>query len=128
MKFLKKSDIILVLSILIIGISSMVIYKYIFADKPVRAEIYYKTELIKTLELTKGKDVHFTIPQNKNVVFHLEPDGSICFEKSDCPDKICVKTGKLNTAGQTAACLPNEIFIKIVPQAGHDKEDMDIIG
>lgn len=128
MKFFKKSDIVLVLTILIIGISSMLIYRYIFAAKPAKAEIYYKSKLVRTVELTKGKDIHFSIPQNKNVVFHLEPDGSIGFESSDCPDKICIKTGKLHTVGQTAACLPNEIFLKIVPQGGHSNQDIDMIG
>ncbi len=128
MKFFKKSDIILVLTIVFIGILSMFIYKYNFAEKPARAEIYYKTQLIKSVDLTKGKDVHFSIPQNKNVLFHLDPDGNISFEHSDCPDKICIKTGKLHTVGQTAACLPNEIFLKIVPLNGHEEQDIDIIG
>ncbi len=128
MKFFKRSDLILVSAIVIIGILSMFIYKYNFSDKPAKAEIYYKAKLVKTVELTKGEDLHFSIPQNENVVFHLEPDGTISFEKSDCPDKICVNTGKLHTVGQTAACLPNEIFLKIVPQDNRSEEDMDMIG
>lgn len=128
MKFFKKSDILLVLAILLIGILSMFIYKYNYTEKPARAEIYYKSQLIKAIDLTKGKDIHFSIPQNKNVIFHLAPDGSICFERSDCPDEICIKTGKLNTVGQTAACLPNEIFIKLVPQNKGGEQDIDIIG
>lgn len=128
MKFFRKSDILIILTITLIGIISLFIYKYNFEDKPARAEIYYKSQLVKSIELTKGHDLHFSIPQNKNVVFHLATDGSICFEQSDCPDKICVKTGKLHTVGQTAACLPNEIFIKIVSRDGHGSEDIDIVG
>ncbi len=127
MKFFKKSDLILVLAILIIGILSMFIYKYNFTGKPARAEIYYKSQLIKTVELDKGIDKEFSIPQNENVIFHLEKGGSICFEHSDCPDKICVKTGKLHSVGQSAACLPNEIFLKIVPQDSRNEDDIDIV-
>ena len=128
MKFFRKSDILIILAITLIGIISLFIYKYKFEDKPARAEVYYKSQLVKSIELTKGQDMHFTIPQNKHVVFHLEPDGTISFEQSDCPDKICVKTGKLHTVGQTAACLPNEIFIKIVSRDRHGSEDIDIVG
>ncbi|MDF2988089.1 MAG: hypothetical protein K0R50_3599 [Eubacterium sp.] len=127
MKFFKKSDLILVLAILIIGILSMFIYKYNFEHKPAKAEIYYKTQLIKTVELNKGIDKEFSIPQNENVVFHLEKDGSISFEHSDCPDKVCIKTGKLHSVGQSAACLPNEIFLKIVPQDSRNEDDVDMV-
>ena len=128
MKFFRKTDIVIVLAIILIGILSIVIYKLNFKEKPARAQIYYKSQLVKTVELTGGQDMHFSIPQNENVVFHLEPDGSISFEQSDCPDKICIKTGKLHTVGETAACLPNEIFLKIVPRDDRDTEDIDIIG
>jgi len=128
MKFFKKTDILIVLTIVLIGILSIFIYKHVNKEKPVRAEIYYKSQLVKTVDLTKGQDIHFSIPQNENVIFHLEPDGSISFEQSDCPDKICIKTGKLHTAGETAACLPNEIFLKIVPRNDRDSDDIDIIG
>lgn len=127
MKFFKKSDIFIVLALLIIGILSMSIYKANNSEKPAKAEIYYKSELVETVELTKGVDRRFSIPQNKNVVFHLEKDGSISFEESDCPDKICIKTGKLNIVGQTAACLPNKIIMKIVPAEKRSKDDLDLI-
>ena len=38
---------------------------------------------------------------------------SVYFENSDCPDKVCVNTGKLSLTGQWAACLPNKTVIKI---------------
>lgn len=37
----------------------------------------------------------------------------ICFLESDCPDKICVKTGWLSQPGEIAVCLPNKIIIKL---------------
>ena len=61
------------------------------------------------------------------MVFHLYPDGGICFEKSDCSDKICIHAGKLYTVGQSAACLPNGIIIKIVPAGEHSDNDIDIV-
>jgi hypothetical protein len=127
MKFFKKSDIVIILSIIVICIFSWVTYNLIASDKPAKAEIYYKSELVKTILLNTGVDKTFSIPQNKNVIFHLYKDGSIRFEESDCPDKICIKTGKLNIVGESAACLPNEIILKIVPQNGYKDDDIDII-
>ncbi|HEX2925453.1 MAG TPA: NusG domain II-containing protein [Ruminiclostridium sp.] len=125
MKFFKKSDILVILVILASGAVLWAIYSNFFASKPAKAEIYYKSLLVRTVTLDTGKDERFSIPQNKNVVFHLASDGRIRFEKSDCPDKICIKTGWLGKVGQTAACLPNKIFLKIV-QSDNARNDNGI--
>ena len=97
-KFFKKTDIIVLGVILLLGVVFVLIYKAFQANRPVKAEIYYRTELIKTVNLNTGEDLRFSIPQNEHVIFHLYPDGKICFEESDCPDKTCVRTGKLYMA------------------------------
>ncbi len=127
MKFFKKSDIFIVLAIVIIGILSMTIYRFYFSDKPAKAEIYYKSQLVETIELNKGADKTFSVPGHENVVFHQEKDGSISFIESNCPDKICIKTGRLHTVGQTAACLPNGMILKIVPADKRGKDDLDMV-
>ena len=35
------------------------------------------------------------------------------FESSDCPDQICVRSGKLSRAGESAGCLPAVVVIKV---------------
>ena len=127
MKFFKKIDIIIITIITIVCILSLITYNFISRDKPAKAEIYYKSELIQTVELNTGVDKTFSIPQDENVVFHLYKDGSIRFGESDCPDKVCVNTGKLKTVGQTAACLPNEIILKIIPDGDYSEDEPDII-
>lgn len=127
MKFFKKSDIIIIAIILAVAMVSWFAYHLIFSDQSAKAEIYYYSELIDTIDLDDGEDRVFSIPQDPNVVFHLYEDGQICFEESDCPDKVCVNTGKLNRVGQYAACLPNGIVIKIVPESDRSDGDIDII-
>lgn len=43
----------------------------------------------------------------------LVEKGKICFEEADCPDKVCVNTGKISKPGQVAVCLPAKLIIKI---------------
>lgn len=43
---------------------------------------------------------------------------SAYFLRSDCPDKVCIKTGKLSVAGEWAACLPNGTVLKIIGRDG----------
>ena len=47
-----------------------------------------------------------------HVVLLVEP-GAISFLSSDCPDQICVRTGKLTKPGQAAVCLPARISVRL---------------
>lgn len=127
MRFFKKYDLLIIALVIIFGVALGVFNYYNLSDEMAKAEIYYKSELIETIVLNTGIDKRFTIPQKEHVVFHLYPDGSLAFEESDCPDKICIRSGKLNMVGETAACLPNELIIKIVPINDNTTSDIDII-
>jgi hypothetical protein len=127
MKFIKKTDFIILLALLAVCSAGWLIYQKEYGSKAAVAEIYYKSKLVETVDLTQKVDRRFSIPQNKNVVFHQYSDGSICFEKSNCPDKICVKAGRLKTIGQSAACLPNKIVLKIVAKNGRKTDGPDMI-
>lgn len=127
MKFYGKKDLIIASITVLVGILLWVYYRHAFSEVDAKAEIYYNSELVKTIDLDTGVDTEFTVPQDENVVFHLYKDGSIAFEQSDCPDKICIKTGKLSMVGESAACLPNKLFLKIVPKNGNNPDEMDII-
>lgn len=127
MKFIKKTDLIILIVALLLCAGGWVAYQQFFGQKAAVAEIYYKSQLVETVDLTLGEDKRFSIPQNKNVVFHVYSDNSICFEESDCPDKICIRAGRLHVVGETAACLPNQIVMKIVPKNGRSADDLDMI-
>lgn len=127
MKFFKRTDILVVLAFFAVALVIWLVMSVSNKDKAAVAEIYYHSKLVKSIDLSKATNETFSIPQNNRVVFHTYEDGSICFEQSDCPDKICVHTGRLHTVGQTAACIPNGIVLKIVPKEKYDKNDIDII-
>ncbi len=44
--------------------------------------------------------------------------GFIEFLSSDCPDQVCVRTGRLTRAGETAVCLPARISVRLEGGAG----------
>lgn len=127
MKFFKRTDLIIITGIILFSILLWVIYSAIFSGDKVKAEIYYNSELVETIVLTSGQERTFSLPQKNNVVFRIDKEGNIEFNKSDCPDQICVKTGKLHIVGQSAACLPNGLVLKIVPLEERRDDDLDII-
>ena len=127
MKFIKKSDIIIIAVVLVLCLVGWFSYQAIFGGRAAKAEIYYKSALVETVDLTAGVEKSFAIEQNKKVVFHVYKDGSICFLESDCPDKICMHAGRLHTIGQSAACLPNSIVLKIVAKNQRSSDDLDAV-
>ncbi len=114
MKFARKTDIIIVLALAVIALLSWIIYSNMLGNKGTYAEIYYQSELVKTVKLSAGQSKYFSIEQEPDITFRLTEDGGIAFEQSDCPDKICIKAGVLHLAGQYAACLPNRVYLKIL--------------
>ena len=54
-----------------------------------------------------------------NVVIEIG-NGHAAFVSSDCPDKVCIHSGKLSVAGQVAACVPNKISLTIEGQGDID--------
>lgn len=128
MKYFKKSDLLIILLIIVGSIIFFILYRSVNTNKPAKAEIYYNSKLVMTVPLDTGVGKTFAIPQEEHVTFHLYKDGSIRFEQSDCPDKICVNTGKIHLIGEQAVCLPNRIVLKIVPKNNkNDDDDLDII-
>ena len=128
MKFFKKTDLIIIFTIFILSITAWGIYNYAFAKDKLIAEIYYNSTLVKTVPLYEAKEQTFKLDENNHVTFHLYEDGSIAFEDSNCPDKVCINEGRLSRAGEFAACLPNGLVMKIMPASeNYEDENADII-
>ena len=129
MRFVKRTDMI----VLAAAVAGCFLFALFFTNifggggsGKIYAEIYYKSELVKTIDLSTVKEGDFSLAGLPQVVFHIYSDG-IAFVQSDCPDKICIKTGKISRPGQFAACLPNQVLLKIVSDSpGQDGPDIVI--
>jgi len=127
MKFAGKTDFIIIIALAAAALPLWAAFSN-SADGPgVYAQIYYDSQLVKSVDLSAGREESFSLEQLPQVVFHLYADGGIAFIASDCPDQRCVLSGKLRRAGQMSACLPNRVYIKIVGREGPDIPDL-IIG
>ncbi len=86
------------------------------------AEISCGGEIIGTVDL----DINgvYSYPRTGEMEFTVS-DGGIWVSKSDCPDKICMNTGRLCRAGETAVCVPNKVVVTVRGKNGKDAEDID---
>ena len=126
MNILKKGDVILISIIaaaIVVSFAAISIYKNSGDDTHKVAVIKMKDRVIKRIDLntvTKPQKVEIS---GESIQIILVENGRIKFEESDCPDKICVKTGWLSEKGDMAVCIPNSTLIKIEGQS----EKVDVV-
>ena len=78
------------------------------------------------LPLSQNGTFAFEGRDGLSVTLRVE-DGRIRFEESGCPDKVCVHTGWLSRSGQTAACLPAGVILRVEGDTGDEDADVDIV-
>lgn len=126
MTFFKKTDLMIIALLLLFSLGGYALYQSGSSQDGLRAEIYFGSDLVETVDLEQGIDRVFSVPQDEHVIFHQFEDGTIRFEASDCPDQVCVHAGKLKASGDFAACLPNELILKIVRTDGPAEGESDL--
>jgi len=74
------------------------------------AEIWLEGKLTERVLLNDG--MHRTISVGDNNTIELE-GMTAKIASANCRDQVCVHTGTLTRAGQTAVCLPNRVVLRL---------------
>jgi len=55
--------------------------------------------------------------------------GRAWVEHSDCPGKLCQNMGRIDSAGESVVCVPNEVYLTVENETGSgaDREAVDAI-
>ncbi len=93
-------------------------------DKPLVARIYQDGVLIQSIPLSTVEDTYtFTVVGENGCRNEIEVrPGSIGILSADCPDKLCVNQGFINTSILPITCLPNHLVIQL-QEASADEGD-----
>lgn len=118
-RFLKKGDLIIIAAVLII---CMLLYlPALFGKGESLTAIVYEsgeaTHTVKLHDIEESYEIKIT-----GGVLLVEKD-AISYTYADCPDKICVRTGKLTKPGDTAACVPNKTVVTVIREKKNSKID-----
>ena len=112
---MKKFDVIIILIACLICIAAFKVSTLIGKDEahPVRVEIYALGELYKTVYLTDvAQQIDIQTPHGHNILI-VYPYG-VKMLAADCPSQVCVHTPMQFSPGDTIACLPHKVLVKIV--------------
>ncbi|MFN2309133.1 MAG: NusG domain II-containing protein [Gammaproteobacteria bacterium] len=90
------------------------LYAALWSNDPTALEVEIRSggEHIETLSLAENRQVAVTGPLG---ISHIEiRDAQVRFVASPCTSKVCVLSGWHRHAGETTACLPNQISFRIL--------------
>lgn len=111
-KLIRFWDLIIILSLVLIVVISLITSKGKFSEKTaVITQNGVEVYRINLRDVKKAYDI--SLNDDYNVIIRVEHDG-IRFTYSDCPDKLCIKSGKIVKGNQIAVCLPAKVSVKII--------------
>ena len=118
----RKADIILIISLLVICAAAYLILQ-IFVKKP-GTYVVIKVDGIVKHELDINKDTTLEISGYQGGINRVViKNGQAYVSHADCPDDLCVHTGKISMTGETIVCLPHRVVVEITGA----KQEIDAI-
>ena len=120
--FARRRDVWIILLLLAVGIAAWAGVEYVIRrpGAALEAEITFDGETVAVVPLDTEQEI--VVPQKPEVIIAVR-EGKIGFIHSDCPDQVCVHTGFFNTGGSFAACLPNRVIVRVLPEEGQEQPD-----
>ncbi|MCU0644863.1 MAG: NusG domain II-containing protein [bacterium] len=116
LKIITPGDKILVVLIVVIGIASLFAISRLKQPGD-RVIIEVNGQELQRLDLESSQEITVTGPIGNT---RIKIDHStVQVVSSDCPEKICVKTGKIRHAGEIIVCVPNKVVVKIIGKTEH---------
>ena len=105
---MKKRDIILIASILIVAIAFFLIVEL---TKEEGAGVTVKVDGVKVAEYSLSKNGTYPLNGGTNIL--VIENGKAYLSDANCPDKLCVHQGKISMTGETITCLPNKLTVSV---------------
>ncbi len=118
-----KKDIMLIAGILLTALLLWLIPVFLSRDTPARIRIMQDGRVTGSYPLSEDRTVCLSYgDENYNLL--LISDGYACISDADCPDKLCVKSGRIAHNGGSIICLPHKLVIEIVSE---EEGDLDAV-
>ena len=120
-----KRDFILIAAFLC---AALIIYAFLYLSSSEGDIVIVKVDGTVVKELPLNQDDEFTVSGFQGGINSIIiRNGSVLASDADCPDKLCVKTGKINRAGETIVCLPHRVVVEIKMDSVSDNDYIDSV-
>lgn len=113
-KSLSIVDIIIISVIIVVAIAGVVFINS-FSTPGNIVVITVGNEEYKTVPLDSDKQQEIKINNTNTVIIE---NGEVYMKEADCPDKVCINTGKIKNVGEIIVCKPNNVKVEIKGDSG----------
>lgn len=103
-------DILLILVIFGIGVSLLA---YTYLGKQNHPVVAVRVDGKVVQEFSLDDSIQYKIEGIGGTNTLCIDEGSAWLKEADCPDQICVQTGKIRYVGQSIICLPHKVVVEI---------------
>lgn len=110
---MNKSDKCLIIILLIIIFSICIIMFFQHSSKEKNALVYYKDNLVLTIDLSTNGSNTYTVKGELGDVVIEKNDDKVRVINETSPNHICSKQGYIKENYEVLVCLPNKVVIKI---------------
>lgn len=114
-KYFKKADVILLIAILALSVLGFFVLRKSSSSNS-KIEITVSGEIVKTVPLSA--DGRYEIKTDYGYNNICVESGQVWVEDADCPNKDCMRFGKVSSEGQIILCLPHKLAVRIVGGEG----------
>lgn len=126
--FFRARDLLFIAVVLAIALTFFLVSRRNVSDSFLEAHVYIDGELVDRIELQTGVEQDYSYASRPAVRLHQYADRTIAVIVSDCPDKTCIKTGKIGKPGAFVACVPNRVLVTIVETDMTDTtQEVDVV-
>ena len=115
---MKKRDIILILSVLLIAAALFLVVELTKEDG---AGVVVKVDGNKIAEYSLSENATYELNGGTNIL--VIENGKAFLKDANCPDKLCVHQGKISRTGEVITCLPNKLTVTVYGA----EESLDLI-
>ena len=121
---MNKSDIKLIIIILLIAITVLFVIAIIDKNNSKEALVYYDNNLVLTIDLNESEEKIYIVDGFNGEVKIIAGNGKIKVDEEESPLHLCSKQGFIEESYESIVCLPNKIVIKI---SSKKKKDLNTI-
>lgn len=109
---IRKTDILLILALLALSVCLRAAGLSSRGTSASQVTISVDGQREATLDLSR--DAEYTVSGYGGGVNHVViQDGEVWVDEASCPDKLCVRQGRVRDSGQMIICLPNRVVVEI---------------
>jgi hypothetical protein len=118
---MRKNDLLLIVAMAILGVLAYFFFLSGKKQSNIVLVVRRDRQVIRRIELQKVRTrTKLPIPvDDGELIIGYNQDGA-WVESSPCPDKVCVRQGKITRPGETIACVPEKILLTLT---GTEKEN-----